>query len=54
MPLTPTEASMTTREICMLAPIIPVLVVEDVFHATSLAEALVSGGLLGPFDVNGP
>ena len=45
MSLPPTEASKTTREICGLAPIIPVLVVEDAAHARPLAEALVAGGL---------
>ncbi|WP_299943870.1 bifunctional 4-hydroxy-2-oxoglutarate aldolase/2-dehydro-3-deoxy-phosphogluconate aldolase [uncultured Ruegeria sp.] len=34
-----------TREICALAPIVPVLVVDDATHARSLAEALVAGGL---------
>ena len=45
MSLPPKEASKTTREICGLAPIIPVLVVEDAAHARPLAEALVAGGL---------
>ncbi|WP_170446886.1 bifunctional 4-hydroxy-2-oxoglutarate aldolase/2-dehydro-3-deoxy-phosphogluconate aldolase [Ruegeria arenilitoris] len=34
-----------TREICALAPIVPVLVVDDSAHARPLAEALVAGGL---------
>jgi 2-dehydro-3-deoxyphosphogluconate aldolase/(4S)-4-hydroxy-2-oxoglutarate aldolase len=34
-----------TREICALAPIVPVLVVDDAKHARPLAEALVAGGL---------
>ncbi len=34
-----------TREICALAPIVPVLVVDDAGHARPLAEALVAGGL---------
>ncbi|EEE38216.1 2-dehydro-3-deoxyphosphogluconate aldolase/4-hydroxy-2-oxoglutarate aldolase [Rhodobacteraceae bacterium KLH11] len=34
-----------THEICALAPIIPVLVVDDAAHARPLAEALVAGGL---------
>ncbi|WP_170326852.1 bifunctional 4-hydroxy-2-oxoglutarate aldolase/2-dehydro-3-deoxy-phosphogluconate aldolase [Ruegeria arenilitoris] len=34
-----------TREICALAPIVPVLVVDDAEHARPLAEALVAGGL---------
>ncbi|MDP5220493.1 bifunctional 4-hydroxy-2-oxoglutarate aldolase/2-dehydro-3-deoxy-phosphogluconate aldolase [Ruegeria sp. 2205SS24-7] len=37
--------STRAREICALAPIVPVLVVDDVAHATPLAQALVSGGL---------
>ncbi|KZY04571.1 MULTISPECIES: bifunctional 4-hydroxy-2-oxoglutarate aldolase/2-dehydro-3-deoxy-phosphogluconate aldolase [unclassified Sulfitobacter] len=45
MSLPPKEASKTTREICGLAPIIPVLVVENAAHARPLAEALVAGGL---------
>ena len=43
--MTPREASKRSREICALAPIIPVLVVADVAHARPLAEALVAGGL---------
>ncbi|WP_299642683.1 bifunctional 4-hydroxy-2-oxoglutarate aldolase/2-dehydro-3-deoxy-phosphogluconate aldolase [uncultured Ruegeria sp.] len=34
-----------TREICALAPIVPVLVVDDAALARPLAEALVAGGL---------
>ncbi|WP_170362973.1 bifunctional 4-hydroxy-2-oxoglutarate aldolase/2-dehydro-3-deoxy-phosphogluconate aldolase [Ruegeria arenilitoris] len=34
-----------TREICALAPIVPVLVVDDAAHARPLAEALVAGCL---------
>jgi len=45
MPLTPAEASVLTREICALAPIIPVLRIEDARAARPLAEALVAGGL---------
>lgn len=37
--------SQRTREICALAPIVPVLVVEDAAQARPLAEALVAGGL---------
>ena len=36
---------MTPLQICQLAPIIPVLVVEDAAHAAPLARALVAGGL---------
>lgn len=43
--MTPQEASQKTLEICELAPVIPVLVVDDVAHAIPLAEALVAGGL---------
>ncbi|WP_299777236.1 bifunctional 4-hydroxy-2-oxoglutarate aldolase/2-dehydro-3-deoxy-phosphogluconate aldolase [uncultured Roseobacter sp.] len=43
--MTPQEASKRAREICALAPIVPVLVVEDKAHARPLAEALVAGGL---------
>ncbi|MFV1491165.1 bifunctional 4-hydroxy-2-oxoglutarate aldolase/2-dehydro-3-deoxy-phosphogluconate aldolase [Phaeobacter sp. JH18-32] len=45
MPITPKDASARAREICQLAPIVPVLVVHDVAHARPLAEALVAGGL---------
>ena len=45
MTLSPLEASRRTREICALAPIVPVLVIHDVRHARPLAEALVAGGL---------
>ncbi|TMV07750.1 bifunctional 4-hydroxy-2-oxoglutarate aldolase/2-dehydro-3-deoxy-phosphogluconate aldolase [Ruegeria sediminis] len=37
--------SSRTFEICSLAPIVPVLVVEDAAQAGPLAEALVAGGL---------
>ena len=37
--------SAAVREICALAPVIPVLVVEDPETARPLAEALVNGGL---------
>ncbi len=43
--MTPQDASKRAREICALAPIIPVLVVNDVSHAKPLASALVAGGL---------
>lgn len=45
MSLTAKDASIITREICALAPIVPVLVVQDVSTARPLAEALVAGGL---------
>jgi 2-dehydro-3-deoxyphosphogluconate aldolase/(4S)-4-hydroxy-2-oxoglutarate aldolase len=43
--MTPKDASSYAREICSLAPVIPVLVVQDAAHAVPLAEALVAGGL---------
>ena len=45
MTLTPQDASIRAREICDLAPIVPVLVVNDAAHARPLAQALVDGGL---------
>ena len=38
-------ASQKAIEICNLAPIVPVLVVDEVAHAAPLARALVAGGL---------
>ncbi|NDR56472.1 bifunctional 4-hydroxy-2-oxoglutarate aldolase/2-dehydro-3-deoxy-phosphogluconate aldolase [Aliiruegeria sabulilitoris] len=43
--MTPQEASLKSAEICQLAPVVPVLVIDDASKARSLAEALVSGGL---------
>ncbi len=43
--MTPQAASVEARRIAALAPIIPVLVVEDAAHARPLAQALVAGGL---------
>ncbi len=43
--MTPAESSRQARILCEMAPIIPVLVVEDLAHARPLAEALVAGGL---------
>ena len=45
MPLSPKDASARARDICKLAPVVPVLVVDDVSTARPLAEALVAGGL---------
>lgn len=45
MTLAPEDASRRTRDICALAPIVPVLVIEDATTARPLAEALVAGGL---------
>lgn len=38
-------AQRKTREVCELAPIMPVLVVRDTVHAAPLAQALIRGGL---------
>ncbi|MFP7571422.1 bifunctional 4-hydroxy-2-oxoglutarate aldolase/2-dehydro-3-deoxy-phosphogluconate aldolase [Marivita sp. S2033] len=43
--ITPENASIETEKLCRLAPIIPVLVVDDASIARPLAEALVAGGL---------
>ena len=43
--MTPEEACKETEALCRRAPVVPVLVVEDVAHARPLAEALVAGGL---------
>ena len=43
--ITPQDASAKALEICQLAPIVPVLVVEDASIAQDLARALVAGGL---------
>ena len=43
--MTPIEASFECAQICSLAPVVPVLVVDEVSHARPLAEALVTGGL---------
>lgn len=43
--MTPAETSVKTKAVCDLAPVIPVLVVEDPATARPLAEALVKGGL---------
>ena len=43
--ITPFEASEQARNICNLAPVVPVLVVDDVSKAKDLATALVNGGL---------
>ena len=45
MTLSPQDASKRTREICAMAPVIPVLVVDDVDHARPMAKALIAGGL---------
>ena len=43
--MTAAQASRQTRELCAMAPIIPVIVVDDLAHAEPLARALVAGGL---------
>lgn len=45
MSITPEEASVSSERLCRTAPVIPVLVVDDVAHAKPLATALVAGGL---------
>lgn len=43
--MTPQDASAAALRIAQMAPIIPVLVVDDATHAAPLARALVAGGL---------
>ncbi|WP_425100604.1 bifunctional 4-hydroxy-2-oxoglutarate aldolase/2-dehydro-3-deoxy-phosphogluconate aldolase [Tropicibacter sp. S64] len=43
--ITAADASVQSEKLCRLAPVIPVLVVDDAAHARPLAEALVAGGL---------
>lgn len=43
--ITASQASVETEKLCRLAPIIPVLVVDDASVAKPLAQALVAGGL---------
>jgi 2-dehydro-3-deoxyphosphogluconate aldolase/(4S)-4-hydroxy-2-oxoglutarate aldolase len=43
--MTPALQSDATLALCRLAPVIPVLVVEELRHAAPLARALVAGGL---------
>jgi 2-dehydro-3-deoxyphosphogluconate aldolase/(4S)-4-hydroxy-2-oxoglutarate aldolase len=43
--MTPAEQSAKAAEICRLAPVVPVLVIDDLAHAAPLARALVTGGL---------
>lgn len=43
--MTPQESSQQASEICQLAPVVPVLVVDDASTAANLAKALVTGGL---------
>ena len=43
--MTPDHASELTARVCALAPVIPVLVVDEAAHAADLARALIAGGL---------
>ena len=43
--MTPVQQSQAAADICRLAPVVPVLVIDDLAHARKLAEALVAGGL---------
>jgi len=43
--MTPAQQSTRAIAICRLAPVVPVLVIDDLAHARPLAEALVAGGL---------
>ena len=43
--MNPLQASQKALDICELAPIVPVIVVDDIAHAAPLAQALVAGGL---------
>ena len=43
--MTPAQQSVDAARICKLAPVVPVLVLEDVAQAAPLARALVAGGL---------
>ncbi len=45
MTLRPSDASRQTRALCDLAPVVPVLVIDDAGIAEPLARALVAGGL---------
>ena len=43
--MNPAQQSSEAAKICRLAPVVPVLVIDDLSHAKPLAEALVAGGL---------
>lgn len=43
--MTPAEQSARALEVCRLAPVVPVLVIDDLAQAKPLAQALVAGGL---------
>lgn len=43
--MTPQDASAATAKVCLLAPVVPVLVIDDADIAALLATALIAGGL---------
>lgn len=43
--MTPQDASAAAAKVCLLAPVVPVLVIDDASIAAALAQALVTGGL---------
>ncbi len=43
--MTPAQQSVEAAKICKLAPVVPVLVIDDLTQAAPLARALVAGGL---------
>lgn len=43
--MTALQATQEAMKICLLAPIVPVIVVDDPAHAAPLAKALIAGGL---------
>jgi 2-dehydro-3-deoxyphosphogluconate aldolase/(4S)-4-hydroxy-2-oxoglutarate aldolase len=43
--MTPQDASVAAAKTCLLAPVVPVLVIDDASTAADLARALVAGGL---------
>lgn len=43
--MTPQDASIAAAKVCNLAPVVPVLVLDDASKAAGLAKALVAGGL---------
>ncbi len=43
--MTPAQQSIEAAKVCALAPVVPVLVIDDLAIATLLAKALVAGGL---------
>ena len=43
--MTPQDASAAAAKVCLLAPVVPVLVIDDATSAADLARALVAGGL---------